>query len=175
MTCLAEHQSHLSRQSGPLRLSPSPRRHNVQWDYLIALLLIGGLSLAVRPTWKIGVALIGTWCFCTAAVYVTGNYTPWQAFAFANIAATVFIMRHPANKVGSVIGGTLLVQALIDLAFGAANNPSQAMQYLDLQTQIAWLQLALMGFWHGGRCVRGALHYRHTQARDKDYSHVAGR
>lgn len=136
----------------------------MQFDYLAALLLIGGLSLFVRPTWKIGFALIAVWCVCTAAVYVTGDYTPWRVNAFVNLAATVFIMRHPANKIGSVIGGTLLVQALIDLAYGTANNPDQAVQYLHIQTQVAWLQLGLMGCWHSGHFIRSRLRLHWTKA-----------
>lgn len=136
----------------------------MQWDYLTALLLFGGFSLFIRPTWKIGFALIAVWCFCTAAVYVTGDYTPWKLNAFANIAATVFVMRHPANKVGSFIGGTLLVQALIDLAYGAANNDGQAMQYLDIQTRIAWLQLLIVAGWHGGRIIRHSLRRGYSKA-----------
>jgi hypothetical protein len=147
----------------------------MHWGYLTALMVIGGLS-ALRPqTRKIGVALIGTWCLCTGAVYLTGDYTPWRVFAFANIAATVYIMRHPANKIGSVIGGTLLVQALIDLAYGAANNSDMAMQYLTIQDQIAWLQLALVGSWHVCGGVRRLWRYRNSQASAAYHARLAER
>lgn len=145
----------------------------MQFDYLAALLVVGIVSLFVRPTWKIGAALLATWLLCTGAYYATGVYDLWQWNAFVNLAATVFIMRHPANKVGSVIGGTLLVQALIDLSYGVANNHAMMVQYLDIQTGIAWLQLAVVSSWHvGGVCH--LVRRRHSQARASHRSSVAG-
>lgn len=147
----------------------------MQFDYATALVVIAGGSMLCGLTRRIGAVLILCWIAQMLAVYATGDYAPWRLFAAANIVATCVILRDPATKLGAVIGGTLLVQTLIDCAFGVAANTEMAYQYVTQQTHIAWLQLALLGGWHVGRGVYHGLRYRRQDVGAPYRYGVAGR
>jgi hypothetical protein len=125
-----------------------------QWDYITMLLLVAGLSLLRRSSWRAGLALIGAWVATEIAVKVTGRYDPWYCFAAINIAAAWAVLRPPSNRLGSLIGATLIWQLLVDVGYGLAGNPDVMMQYLIRQTDMAWGQLAILGLWYVGGCIR---------------------
>lgn len=149
------------------------------------------LDLGPYITALAGVAVlcVGTWTFlrpcsilrCLAAVVavwitgyiygdLTGDYTHWQFNILTDALAAWIILRHPAGKVQSALGGTFAVQIAMHSAYGARELWSKAdpIAYYEMLTIVAYAQLAIMGLWCGGLWGRAAIDWWRHRHRAMD-------
>ena len=143
-----------------------------------ALVYGAGLTLAALAAWARGgeglrrtaVALVANWALVMTGQVITGAYAPWGWFLILDLATAFVVVWHPAGRPQALIGGVLVLQVLVHLAFGAApGHGDNVRAYLDIIGAGGWLCIASLawGALHGpgkrlvaagaGRRVEGAV------------------
>ena len=96
-----------------------------------------GLSRSALVT--LGNCLVGT-----AAVLITGDYTPWPLFLALNIASAWAVLVEPAHKPQAVVAGMFVALACIDGVYGAIDRPELAWSYVFVSAVVGWGQLSVL-------------------------------
>lgn len=130
-------------------------------SYLTGLVLIAGsLALFSRgAVERCASVLLANW----VAQYVyndwAGAFTPWGWFTFIDALSAAAILWRPAGRWQAALGMTFAAQIVCH--FIRAKGGLAQHDYWQVLTNIAWLQLMLLGVWgYGSSASRFAVRWR---------------
>lgn len=100
---------------------------------------------------RTAIAIALNWAVLTAFVLLTGIHNAWPLYLAADAATAFVILYQPAGRMQALIGWTYMAQIMIHVIFATSNPILADYPYWELLLWIAWVQLALLGGWIGGR------------------------
>lgn len=134
-------------------------------SYLTGLVLIAGsLALFSRgAVERCASVLLANWVAQFVYNEWAGTFTPWAWFTIVDLLSALVILWKPAGRWQAALGITYVAQIVFHFVY--ANGGLAQHDYWQVLTNIAWLQLLLLGVWgYGSGASRFAVRWRARRA-----------
>lgn len=130
-------------------------------SYLTGLVLIAGsLALFSRgAVERCASVIIANWVAQFVYNDWLGTFTPWGWFTIIDAISAIVILWMPAGRWQAILGGTYVAQIVCHFIYAKGGLVQH--DYWQVLTNIAWLQLILLGVWgYGSGASRFAVRWR---------------
>ncbi len=112
---------------------------------------------------RTGLTLLGNWIVGAAFVYATHIPDAWWFSIVIDAIAARIILHQPAGTIQALVGIVYMAQIVLHVVYAFSNHMwGQDAYWRDL-TNLAYLQMALLGWWILGKARRLIWQRRHPR------------